>query len=293
MKVNIKIPKEKLREKLGVQDGKDGHTPTEGELKALIAPLIPEPIPGVPGSDGKTPTQSELRALIQPLIPEPKHGKDGSPDTGKEIIGKINEDNSKEKIKREKVEGLDEFDTRLKTVEVTPRGAWGGTHTIQDEGVSKTFRSNLNFVGAGVTVTDDPTNNATKVTIPGGGGGAVDSVNGQTGVVVLDTDDVSEGATNKYNATHTGDVTGATTLTLDKTAITGKTAVTGVGTDYVLISDTSDSGNLKKVLASDFMGAGSVAWGNITGTLSAQTDLQTVLDTKVDNATAIAYAVAL
>lgn len=31
--------------------------------------------------------------------------------------------------------------------------------------------------------------------------GAVDSVNGQTGVVVLDTDDVSEGATNKYYAT--------------------------------------------------------------------------------------------
>jgi hypothetical protein len=32
----------------------------------------------------------------------------------------------------------------------------------------------------------------------GGGGGAVDSVNGQTGVVVLDTDDISEGSTNLY-----------------------------------------------------------------------------------------------
>lgn len=29
-------------------------------------------------------------------------------------------------------------------------------------------------------------------------GGAVDSVNGQTGVVSLDTDDVSEGSTNQY-----------------------------------------------------------------------------------------------
>lgn len=29
-------------------------------------------------------------------------------------------------------------------------------------------------------------------------GGAVDSVNGQTGVVVIDTDDVSEGSTNQY-----------------------------------------------------------------------------------------------
>lgn len=33
---------------------------------------------------------------------------------------------------------------------------------------------------------------------PGSGGGDVDSVNGQTGVVVLDTDDIAEGATNLY-----------------------------------------------------------------------------------------------
>lgn len=58
------------------------------------------------------------------------------------------------------------------------------------------------------------------------------------------------------NATHTGEVTGSTALTIDKTAITNKTAVTGVGSDYVLISDTSDSGNLKKVLISDFASAG-------------------------------------
>lgn len=56
------------------------------------------------------------------------------------------------------------------------------------------------------------------------------------------------------NATHSGEVTGSTTLTVDKTAITGKTTVTAVGTDYVLISDTSDSGNLKKALVSDFAG---------------------------------------
>lgn len=37
-----------------------------------------------------------------------------------------------------------------------------------------------------------------NVAIQGGGGGAVDSVNGQTGVVVLDTDDISEGITNQY-----------------------------------------------------------------------------------------------
>ncbi|MCP4322723.1 MAG: hypothetical protein GY787_12930, partial [Alteromonadales bacterium] len=50
------------------------------------------------------------------------------------------------------------------------------------------------------------------------------------------------------NATHVGEVTGATTLTVDATAITNKTEVTAASGDYVLISDISDSGNLKKAL---------------------------------------------
>ncbi|MCX6724258.1 MAG: hypothetical protein NT155_03765 [Candidatus Staskawiczbacteria bacterium] len=50
--------------------------------------------------------------------------------------------------------------------------ATGGGHIIQDEGTSLTQRAKLNFVGAGVTVTDGGgTSNDTIVTIPGGGGG--------------------------------------------------------------------------------------------------------------------------
>ena len=44
--------------------------------------------------------------------------------------------------------------------------------------------------------------------------GDVDSVNGQTGVVTLDTDDIPEGTLNYYNATHSGDVTGSSILTI-------------------------------------------------------------------------------
>lgn len=51
----------------------------------------------------------------------------------------------------------------------------------------------LNFTGATVTST-----NGQDVTVAITGGGAVDSVNGQTGVVVLDTDDIDEGSTNLY-----------------------------------------------------------------------------------------------
>jgi hypothetical protein len=53
------------------------------------------------------------------------------------------------------------------------KGATGATgpagtsgHTIQEEGSSLTARTNLNFVGAGVTATDDAGNDATLVTIP-------------------------------------------------------------------------------------------------------------------------------
>lgn len=45
----------------------------------------------------------------------------------------------------------------------------GSGHTIEDEGTILPARKYLNFIGAGVTASDDSANNATKVTIPGGG----------------------------------------------------------------------------------------------------------------------------
>ena len=49
--------------------------------------------------------------------------------------------------------------------------------------------------------------------------GDVDSVNGQTGVVTLDTDDISEGTINFYNAYHTGDVEGSAILTIQDNVV--------------------------------------------------------------------------
>jgi hypothetical protein len=65
------------------------------------------------------------------------------------------------------------------------------------------------------------------------------------------------------NATHTGDVTGSVALAIDPTAISGKTLVTAVASDMVLVWDATDSA-LKRVNASDFLSAGSVAAGDIT-----------------------------
>ena len=47
----------------------------------------------------------------------------------------------------------------------------------------------------------------------------VNSVNTQSGDVVLDSDDISEGLTNLYNQSHTGDVTGSTVLTISTGAV--------------------------------------------------------------------------
>jgi hypothetical protein len=63
------------------------------------------------------------------------------------------------------------------------------------------------------------------------------------------------------NATHTGEVTGATTLTVDKTAITNKTSVTAASGDLILIADASDTNNLKQVTAASIA---SLASGALT-----------------------------
>lgn len=47
----------------------------------------------------------------------------------------------------------------------------GSGHTVYDEGVELAQRAMLDFLGPGVTVTDNPTEGKTVVTIPGGGGG--------------------------------------------------------------------------------------------------------------------------
>jgi hypothetical protein len=45
-------------------------------------------------------------------------------------------------------------------------------HAIQDEGTAQTHRAALNFVGDGVSVTDDVANNRSQITITGGGAGS-------------------------------------------------------------------------------------------------------------------------
>lgn len=64
---------------------------------------------------------------------------------------------------------------------------------------------------------------------------------------ITNNTDVLANTAKETNATHTGEVTGSSALVVNKSAITNKTNVTASLADLILISDTSDSENLKKV----------------------------------------------
>ena len=73
-------------------------------------------------------------------------------------------------------------------------------------------------------------------------------------VSIPDTDSLPEGAVNLYNQTHIGDATGATSLTLQPAAITGKAAAAALtGTETVLLEQ---SGVLVKSTAQDIADLG-------------------------------------
>lgn len=106
--------------------------------------------------------------------------------------------------------------------------------------------------------------------------GSVASVNGMSGVVVLDADDISDTTTvNKF----------ITQAELDKLA--GVESGAQVNTFDFADAPSDGSQYARKDGAWAVVvggGGGSVAWGDITGTLSSQTDLQAALNSKLDSA---------
>lgn len=114
----------------------------------------------------------------------------------------------------------------------------GAGHVIEDEGTPLTARTKLNFVGAGVTVTDDGGDDATVVTIPGGGG--VASVTGD-GVDNTDPDNPilsfpSVGDIGAAAAVHTHAISDVTNLQTSLDAKNDKAVAfdTQSGTTYTI-----------------------------------------------------------
>lgn len=104
---------------------------------------------------------------------------------------------------------------------------------------------------------------------PGGGGGAVASVNGQTGVVVLDTGDVSEGSNLYFTDERAQDAVGSILsnsssieFTYDDTTITAVVPPSGVTNDMLAGSIAAS-----KLVGTDISTVGTIT----TGTWSAST----------------------
>lgn len=117
------------------------------------------------------------------------------------------------------------------------------------------------YTGADQTVDLGSQNVTTTGTItaglfagPGGGGGAVDSVNSQTGVVVLDTDDIDVGSVNLYFTDALAqDAVGG--ILLDSSSI-----------DFTYVSETSLTAIVKAASVTNAMLAGSIAASKLVGT---------------------------
>ena len=102
----------------------------------------------------------------------------------------------------------------------------------------------------------------------------VQSVAGKTGAVVLSASDIGAGTVDDTEFGYLNGVTSAIQTQLN--AKQGSLTLTTTGTSgaSTLIGNTLN--------IPQYSGGGGTTWGSITGTLSSQTDLQTALDSKVD-----------
>ena len=157
---------------------KDGHTPTKEEILILIKPLIPKV---------EFPSDKKLLSLIEPLIPdldltpindaiiEVKQRVDSikipepiNPDKIKSELKEFFHDNfSKNFEKNIDILGMPDFRKLAMGLreDIDRIDSSGGGHTVQNEGVDLSQRTNLNFIGAGVTATDNAGTDATDITI--------------------------------------------------------------------------------------------------------------------------------
>lgn len=170
-----------------IKPAKDGKTPVKGvdyftdkdvaDFIKEVVPLFPKGKDGAKGKDGKDAKidYDVIAEMVLEMIPKPKDGKDGSPDTPEQI---------KEKLLKA---GLS-FDDLKESSNI--KNILDTIKNLSSKTVSLVELDDVDL--------SDLTKNEQGKYVLGGGGGDVESVNGQTGVVVLDTDDIADTVNKRY-----------------------------------------------------------------------------------------------
>jgi hypothetical protein len=189
---------------------RDGHTPTNQELLALIRPLIPKV------KDGETPTDQRLRSLIVPLIPTVKDGEDGKDADEEAIKSKIEGDlpqlgeairdalellNGTNRLNITAIDGIEEALQKHATAAFGSLGPGGGTSfAILQDGEQKVQQPLvLDFKGSGAPVITSEQNGRTSLTFTGQNGSpTTDDFTGQTGTTFVLSDTPIAGTIKGY-----------------------------------------------------------------------------------------------
>lgn len=243
--IEIEIDKEDFKKKLGLKDGEPGKDS-----------MVPGP-KGDPGKDGKDST-----------VPGPKgdRGDDGSPDTGEDIVTKIN--STTKTIQAKNVAGLEQAIAELRAIGRNPQGGGGGrtVRYLQNGTEVSAHVTELNF-STGITVTYDLNGRLTVTGAAGSSawGGITGTLSDQTDLQdALDLKEPLKGADDNY-------VTDA-----EKTVI-GNTSGTNTGdnatnSQYSGLAaskqDTLVSGtNIKTINGSSILGSGDlvIPGGGVSG----------------------------
>lgn len=131
---------------------------------------------GEPGPKGDT--------VVGPPGPEGPPGPAGAPDTGDQIIGKINK--ADDLISSTAIEGLEDFKKEVKDIKIEPRSGFFGRSLLQlyVDGAKKGAVQYLNIVaGANVTLSYNRANGRNDITISATGGSGSLSVLAATGTI--------------------------------------------------------------------------------------------------------------
>ena len=129
--------------------------------------------------------------------------------------------------------------------------------------------ANTSKVGITPTQASDITTNNAKVGITPTQASDITTNNAKVGITPTQAADIVTNNDKVTNATHTGDVTGGTVLTIEVDAV-----------DIPMLSATGTPDGTTFLRGDNTWAAAGAAWGGITGTLSTQTDLQSALDAK-------------